>query len=279
MRSPFPGMDPYLEDPEVWRGAHHRFISAADEQLQPQLNNRGYYVDVESRIWLERPERLVYPDVALLRTQQRLPTTSESPGGTLVADEPVRLHSLENEVREDYLQIYEIDTRNLITGIEFVSPNNKADHKARGLYVRKRRRLWAAEVNIVEVDLLRGGKPLVRLPKAVLQGFQPGGYVINVLRVDSLDYEFYPVDLKSRLPRVGIPLKPGEPDVVLDLQAAIARIYEAGAYPLRIDYNRQPIPPLDEESACWSEKLLVDAGLREPPTPAGPSNGPSNPSE
>ena len=39
MPSPFPGMDPYLENPKIWRGAHHWFITAADEQLQPQLNH------------------------------------------------------------------------------------------------------------------------------------------------------------------------------------------------------------------------------------------------
>ena len=61
MPGPFPGMDPYLEDAELWRGAHHWFISATAEQLQPRLNARGYYVDVESRVWMEEPERAVYP--------------------------------------------------------------------------------------------------------------------------------------------------------------------------------------------------------------------------
>jgi len=255
-------MDPYLEDREIWRGLHHRIISAADERLQPQLVPRGYVVDIESRIWLERPEPLIYPDVALLRAQESLQTTSGSTGGTLVADEPVRLRGPENEVREDYLQIYEQETRQLITGIEFISPSNKADHKTRRLYVRKRRKLCAAEVNVVEIDLLRGGKPLVRLPKAVLGTIQPGGYVINVLRAESLDYEFYPVGLRSRLPRVGIPLKPGEPDVVLDIQGALARVYELGAYQLRIDYNREPVPPLAADDASWANEWLIARGAR-----------------
>jgi len=260
--SPFPGMDPYLEGPEIWRGVHHWLISAAGNQLQPQLNKRGYYADVESRVWLERPEQLVYPDVAILRTQQPSSKTPESSGGTLIADEPVRLLALETEVREDYLQIYENETRRLITGIEFISPSNKADRKARGLYVSKRKRLWASEVNLVEVDLLRAGKPLVRLPKTVLGKFQPGGYVINVLRVDSLEYEFYPRDLRSRLPRVGIPLRPDEPDVVLDIQAALARVYEEGAYQLRIDYNRDPTSPLSAKDAIWVNEWLISLGIR-----------------
>jgi Protein of unknown function (DUF4058) len=261
--SPFPGMDPYLEDVEIWRGAHHRFISAADEQLQPQLVPRGYLVDIESRIWLETPERLIYPDVALLRALVS-PRIDPAAPVALVADEPIRLHGLQNEVREDYLQIYEQATRKLITGIEIISPSNKADHKARRLYIRKRRKLWAAEVNVVEVDLLRGGRPLVGLPKAVLKPIQPGKYVINVLRGGSLDYEFYPVELRSRLPKVGIPLKSGEPDVVLDLQAALAKVYDAGVYQMRIDYNRDPILPLSEADASWADEWLIAQGARSP---------------
>jgi Protein of unknown function (DUF4058) len=262
MPSPFPGMDPYLEGPEIWRGVHHWLISAAAIQLQTQLNERGYYADVESRVWLERPEQLVYPDVAILRTQQDSSTPRESSGGTLISDEPVRLRALETEVREDYLQIYDNETRRLITGIEIISPSNKSDRKVRRLYVNKRKRLWASEVNLVEVDLLRAGKPLVRLPKAVLEKTQPGGYMINVLRFDSSEYEFYPRDLRSRLPRVGIPLKPEEPDVVLDIQAALARVYEEGAYQLRIDYNREPTSPLKAEDAIWVNELLISRGVR-----------------
>jgi hypothetical protein len=272
-------MDPYLEDPDNWRGLHHRLISDADEQLQPQLVPRGYFIDIESRIWLEEPERTIYPDVALLEMRRPPSRTIASASGALVADEPVRLLSQSTEVREDYLQIYETETRRLITGIEFVSPSNKTDHETRDLYLRKRKELWNADVNVVEVDLLRGGKPLVRLPKFVLHSIRLEGYVINLLRVDNLDYEFYPVKLRSPLPRVGVPLKPGEPDVVLDLQTALNKVYDAGVYSMRIDYNREPVPPLDEDAARWADKLLADAGLRRLLEPGGRSNGPDNPTE
>lgn len=71
MPGPFPGMDPYIEDVELWRKAHHWLISAASEQLQPQLNPRGYYVDVESRAWMEEAERAIYPDVVLRQSTER----------------------------------------------------------------------------------------------------------------------------------------------------------------------------------------------------------------
>jgi hypothetical protein len=272
-------MDPYLEDSELWRGLHHRLISAADEQLQPQLIPRGYVVDIQSRIWLEEPARSIYPDVALLKTESRAPAQQSAGTRTTLADEPVRLQSRASEVREDYLLIYEKSTKKLITGIELISPTNKSDRRGRFLYLRKRRELRREGVNEVEVDLLRGGKPLVRLPGSVLKKIQPGGYVANILRAKSLDYEFYPIELTARLPRIGIPLKPGEPDVVFDLQAALTRVYDGGAYPLRIDYTREPLPPLDAENTRWANDLLVAAGLRKPAIAGGPSNGPEPPTQ
>jgi Protein of unknown function (DUF4058) len=278
--SPFPGMDPYLEDPDLWRGLHHRLISAADDQLQPQLIPRGYVVDIQSRIWLEEPARSIYPDVALLKAQAGAQAQESAAGiGTTLADEPVRVQSRAAEVREDYLQIYEKSTKKLITGIELISPTNKSDRRGRALYLRMRRELRREGVNEVEVDLARGGKPLVRLPKSILDKIQPGGYVVNIARANNLDYEFYPIEVKARLPRVGIPLKPGEPDVVLDLQAAVARVYDGGAYSLRIDYSREPVPPLNEENSRWAKELLIEAGLRQPANPVGPSNGPEPPTE
>ena len=159
MPGPFPGMDPYIENVEIWRGAHHWFITAASEQLQPQLNPRGYFVDVENRVWMEEPERAVYPDVILRELAATVKSEQAHAGATLIADEPVRLRTLETEVREDYLQIYETRSRRLVTGIEFISPSNKADHQARELYLRKRKELWESEVNVVEIDLLARENP------------------------------------------------------------------------------------------------------------------------
>lgn len=262
MTSPFPGMDPYLENPSMWRGVHHWFITASAEQLQPQLTPRGYYIDIESRVWLESPERSVYPDLSSLipaevksfEKQAATAATAE------VADVPVRIRVIENEVREDYLQIYEQSTNKLITGIEFVSPSNKSNRTARKLYLKKRKELIGVGVNVVEMDLLRGGKPIVRLPASILERIPGPYYLVNIVRTAGEEYEFHPIDVRRRLPRVGVPLKPGEPDVVLDLQAARDRVYEAGAYRNRIDYNRDPVPPLPAALADWSRETVATGG-------------------
>jgi hypothetical protein len=52
MPSPFPGMDPYVEDPRRWRNVHHELISCIRAQLAARLRPR-YIVLVEERIYIE----------------------------------------------------------------------------------------------------------------------------------------------------------------------------------------------------------------------------------
>src|SRR5438445_13033337 len=66
MASPFPGMDPYLEDPALWPGVHESLIVYSRDALQPLLLPR-YYVEVGERIYLEDPREIIYPDAAIHR--------------------------------------------------------------------------------------------------------------------------------------------------------------------------------------------------------------------
>ncbi|MBN3943314.1 MAG: DUF4058 family protein [Nostoc sp. NMS9] len=43
---PFPGMNPYLEDPALWPGVHGRLVVAIADALSPQLPPK-YIVDIE----------------------------------------------------------------------------------------------------------------------------------------------------------------------------------------------------------------------------------------
>src|SRR5256885_11845381 len=36
MASPFPGMDPYLEDPEIWSGVHASILGVIQERLRSE---------------------------------------------------------------------------------------------------------------------------------------------------------------------------------------------------------------------------------------------------
>ncbi len=52
MRSPFPGMNPYLEQPIFWSEFHSRLIVAIADALAPKLLPK-YYIGVETRTYLE----------------------------------------------------------------------------------------------------------------------------------------------------------------------------------------------------------------------------------
>ncbi len=48
MRPPFPGMDPWLENPTIWPDVHNSLIAAIRDVLAPVVQPR-YFVGVESR--------------------------------------------------------------------------------------------------------------------------------------------------------------------------------------------------------------------------------------
>jgi len=262
MPSPFPGMDPYLEHPENWRDVHHWLITAVVDQLRPQLVPRGYVATIESRTFLEFSERAVEPDVSV-RNDPRHPVPPGMQAIVLEADPPVRLKIVQDEVHEDYVLIREIGGRKgIVSGLEVISPSNKRAGDSRAQYLRKRRELRRDGVSLVEIDLLRAGKSLVRLPLRVVERRSRDEYVVNIVRAGSTDFEYYPIKLRDRLPRVAVPLKPGEPDAAIDLQEAVRRAYAGGSYDIRVDYSASPQPRLTTENADWADALLIEKGRR-----------------
>lgn len=261
MPSPFPGMDPYLEQSEFWRDVHHWLISATVEQLQPQVVALGYVASVESLVWLEKSERNVSPDVSVTPDPGGIPPGPVAQA-TLIADEPVRLLLLDEEINEDFVQIHEIGTRRLVCGIEVISPSNRKVPEAREQYLRKRREILREGASLVEIDLLRDGKPLVRVPRSAIAAKGRDDYLVNIARARRREYEFYSVAFRERLPRINVPLGPDDPDAVLDLQAALGRAYEVGCYARKVDYSRPPRPPLSPANAGWAKQLLIASGRR-----------------
>jgi hypothetical protein len=254
MPSPFPGMDPYLESPELWRGVHARLITYASEAIQEQLRGTPYFADIEERTWITEAERRIYPDVAIARQPSPPKQATES---TLQADEPVLVHVWPEEFREGFVQIYESAGHRLVTSIEFVSPTNKSKNQGRRLYLRKQHELSLGGVNLVEVDLLRRGKHVLKVPSALVQPLRPWDYLVSIWRPTQTDFEVYPMALRSPLPRIRIPLKPGDSDTVLDLQSLINRAYDAGPYTARIEYGNPPEVPLTAEDQDWASARIA----------------------
>ena len=123
MPSPFPGMDPYLEAPEIWRGFHHSLADEIKAQLNTVLSPR-YYADVEVRTVLEEvgivATKTVYPDAAILETVEAMPSNATA---VAIPAAPIqRLAMLPEEHKLRTVQVRETVPDTLVTAIEILSP-------------------------------------------------------------------------------------------------------------------------------------------------------------
>lgn len=273
MPSPFPGMDPYLEHPRWFHGFHNKLITYLEEQLQPRLPDK-YYAQGGERVWLELTRRHVEPDVNVMREHQAT-HRGRSQGGVAVAEPNVRteleaaqavLITVEYyppyEHIETFLEIRERQSGQdrLVATIEVLSRSNKTpSHQGFDQYRKKQRAVLSGQAHLIEIDLLRKGTHVTAVPRARARAEAgPLDYHVSIHRFDRpKDFFVYPIRLEERLPVITIPLLPGDPEVLLDLQAAFIRAYDAGPYRKMIRYGEDPIRPrLRPEQAKWAQTLL-----------------------
>ena len=112
MASPFPGMDPYLE--QFWRDVHARLIIYAADQLQGNLPS-DLRARVEERVVVEPgvgEERSVYPDIRVVE-RGRGRFTAVATDVDIAVLEPVTLR-LENEpMTETFIEIIDVGSGRL----------------------------------------------------------------------------------------------------------------------------------------------------------------------
>ena len=256
MSSPFPGMDPYLEAPSQWPGVHQRLITYAADVLQSSLRPR-YHVLIGERVYIAEPPQSFYPDVTLVQY-----STPHEPRGSVAVAEPdtptVVGAYLEEAQRQPFIEIVHGSSGDVVTVIEVLSPSNKVG-VGRAEYLRKQQQLLSSGTHLVEFDLLRTGEHTVACPKDRLHG--PYHFLVCINRVKR-GWAVYCIFLQHRLPRIGIPLRPPDPDVVLDTQAIFDLCYDNGGYADFVDYHRAPTPPLVGSDAEWAALWLQQQGKR-----------------
>jgi len=264
MKSPFPGMDPYLE--EHWRDVHHSFLTYARDELQqhlpPELRAR-----LEDRVYVE-PEngdgRGIYPDVRVIEYPSRPGRSTATAGaGDVAVAEPIVVHGESEPATEGYIEIIDMASGNrIVTAIELLSASNKLPGEGQEKYLQKQREYRQGRVSLVEIDLLRSGKRITAVPKDRVPRSHRTTYHVCVTRgwLKST-WELYRVPLRDRLPTINIPLRESDVDVPLDLQLLIDRCYHNGRYD-DLNYRVDPNPPLDSDDAPWAIELLAAKGLR-----------------
>ena len=244
VRSPFPGMDLYLEEPVGWLGVHTCLITLIADTLAPQLTP-AFSVAIEERVYLATPDDLISygqirPDVHLVEG----PSHREERGSPAVITPPLLIEPLlEEATRERYLEIRDTRTRTVVTIIEVLSPANKAPATTgQSQFLQKRNRVMPSSTHWIEIDLLRGGE---RPPEVRGRSH----YYALLRRGDvGTPYEIWTANLRDRLPVIAVPTRTPIQDVPLDLQALVDTVYERGIYNLIIDYNAPiPAPPLSAD--------------------------------
>ncbi len=264
MSSPFPGMDPYLES--HWRDVHARLIIYASDALQGVLPH-GLRARVEESVLLETPQGLgdhpLFPDVRVVEYWSKRGQDARAGGGVAVV-EPLLVEVEVEPVSETYLEIIDRESGNrVVTVLEFLSPSNKSPGPNREQYLRKQREVCASDANLVEIDLNRFGTHTLAFPLVHVKPQDRTAYMACVRRATRRDKaEVYPMPLRERLPVVKIPLRPGDADVPLDLQALVEQCYRNGAYEGTLNYAVDPDPPLLGADKDWADAWLVEKGLR-----------------
>jgi hypothetical protein len=255
MPSPFPGMDPYLEEPSQWQGVHQRLITYAADALESSLRPR-YHARIGERVYITEPPQGFYPDVSLVR----YPAQREPSGGVAVAepDAPTALGEyLDEGQRQPFIEIVHASGE-VVTVIEVLSPSNKANPGCEE-YLNKQKQILSSGTHLVEIDLLRSGEHMVACPKEKLP--TPHHYLACINRAGH-GWATDCIPLQRHLPRIGIPLREPDRDVVLDLQTIFDRCYDNGGYEDFIDYRQQPAPRLEFSDAKWVNLWLKEKGKR-----------------
>jgi len=265
MPSPFPGMDPYLEG-EMWQEFHQTLASTIRAQLMPYLKPK-YVALLAKRFVVDQPaldildvpgERSIYPYVHVVKPRISELAALYAVEGTTIPTEVIPTLT-DEEVPVLSVEIRDVAERRLVTAIEILSPANK---RGKGFedYVERRQNIFKTPTHLLEIDFLRGGR---RIPFA--RKLTPAPYYVFLSRAQNRpNTAVWAIPLQNKLPTVPVPLLSPDPDVPLDLQAAVNACFELVGYENLLDYTIPPPPPeLSAEEILW-----VNAQLHQNPQPS-----------
>lgn len=260
MKSPFPGMDPYLENPAIRADFHNSFMTYLREVIAAQLPDR-YDARLEEQIRMvdaPLPEAGTYrPDLSVNRLTEWSPESVSSAEAVAVMDPTAVLplgETLLEEVREVRIDIYRWPGSELVTTIELLSPWNKSG-EGYGDFLRKRRAVLMTPVNWVEIDLLVGGE---RVPLGAPR--PKSDYCVLISRATARrNAEIYSWGVRNTLPKIPIPLRQPDLSIPISLAEIFAMTYERGRMDKALKRlpSGPPLAPLSEADRAWATEVAA----------------------
>jgi hypothetical protein len=262
-------MDPYLEQNPIFHELHTQLLAEAQALLQPQLRpkyvarlerhlSEGSVWGREEGISLERKE----PDLTLIAGQTGEPSAGSTAllaSPTLRVAEDLDADELELRKQRRIVIYVQAKPRMAVTGIELLSPSNKAaGTTGQARYLEKRSSALHGGLHWVEIDLLRGGQR----PPIPLQLPAEIDYLTYVAQATPTGWNHlaYTWRLREPFPLLPIPLL-GEDQARLDLGACFRQAYDRIAADDEVDYTAlPPPPPVRDEDRQWLGEMLRPSG-------------------
>jgi hypothetical protein len=253
-KSPFPGMDPYLE--RRWGDVHTRLCTYISAALQSTLPD-GLRARAQEDVLVEYDDPKTYePDITIIETG--FDGESDEGGSLAVALKPVAVRHVRRAKRRRWVEILDTsDSNRVVTAIDILSPGNKSLGKLNRSYRKKLAQFLDAGTNVVEIDLLRSSRKRLSVPTSEIPAERRADYYVGVCRATDPDlWLVYPMVLRNPLPMVPIPCRETDADVPLKLPPIIDRIYIEGAHD-DLDYSQLPEPPFASADAEWAAGMVA----------------------
>ena len=280
MPIPFPGMNPYLEHPDLWPSVHQKMMTALADTLakqlplsyQVRLRERHYQVSGEDSLVVGLPGLSWDSQVSSLANLQpgAIPDLSTAlPAANLAASSAARpevssclspsrpisvLIAVPQKIYEAYLEIVN-SAGEIVTIIEALSPKRKRPGRGRTLYERYRETIFGSPIHFVEIDLLRGWEPLFMYGPD-----EAGDYRILVSRSEQRPRaELYTWTVAEAIPQIVVPLA-GQENLSFCLKSVVDQACDRTD--LLVNYQQAPLPPLHHQADIWLEGFLQKVGMR-----------------
>ncbi|MCQ3929517.1 MAG: hypothetical protein DPW16_03580 [Chloroflexi bacterium] len=255
MASPFPGFDPYIEQPAYWSMFHTRFGGFICDLLNEQLP-APYVAVINPRLeigfFAETPHTY-YPDVGIFeQARPQSGSGATSPSGITSPSLELTI-PLREEVTAVSVEIRYMDNEIPVTTIVILSPINKQPgNEAYQAYLKKRLDLLENRLNLIELDFLRAGQ---KLP--TMQPLPPSHYTIFLHRAKRRPIaEIWLLSVRDTLPIIPVPLLDQDPDIRLDLGEAFQKTYEVARFERLIHYEKEPPGYFSAEDLAWTRERI-----------------------
>ena len=177
MPAMFPGMNPYLEHPDLWPEIHPQFVTALANLLKREVSDR-YHVIIRKRVYrVSGEDSLVVGQSAQdIRANGGMAKNGTAKNGGLKSEtthngavepnggadqQPIPTYiAVPQTIQEDYIEIVDHRIGTTVTIVETLTPQKKRPGRGRDNYEKRCEAIFGGDTHFVEIDLLRGWEPI-----------------------------------------------------------------------------------------------------------------------